>query len=280
MEPMESRTSESAGGALTTARRACRVDDAAAGWIDDEVAAEYPLTVMVNGREMATIVCSPSHLEEMVLGFLTAEGVLRPDEPLRDLYVIREEGIAVVEAPEREGALEQDMFGKRFVGSCCGKSRTGFYFFNDARTARPVRSGMRLPLEACFRLMAALQEASPVFARTGGVHNAALATADGLEAVRTDIGRHNTLDKLYGWALREGAPLAERAVVFSGRISSEVLLKVAKMGCPILLSKSAPTDLALSMAEELGVTAAGFLRPGRMNVYTGAERIEGLPAGA
>lgn len=264
-------------GATPTARRAAyRVDADVRGWAEEEVAAEYPLTILVNGREMATVVCSPTHLEELVLGFLTAEGVLRRDERIEELYVIREEGIAVVTAPEREGALEQEMFGKRYVGSCCGKSRTGFYFFNDARTARPVEGAMTLTLEDCFAAMDRLQAASPLFARTGGVHNAALGSADGLDAVRTDIGRHNTLDKLYGWALREGVPLAERVVVFSGRISSEVLLKVAKMGCPVLLSKSAPTDLALSMADELGITTAGFLRKDRVNVYTHAERIAGV----
>lgn len=280
---MDARTDPTAdpgleGTAPTARRSAYRVVGERQGWSEEEVAAEYPLTILVNRREMATIVCSPTHLEELVLGFLTAEGVLRRDEPIEDFYVIREEGIAVVTAPEREGALEQEMFGKRYVGSCCGKSRTGFYFFNDARTARPVGGGLSLTLEDCFSLMDRLQAASPLFARTGGVHNAALATPDGLESVRTDIGRHNTLDKLYGWALRAGVPLAERVVVFSGRISSEVLLKVAKMGCPVLLSKSAPTDLALSMADELGITTAGFLRKERVNVYTHTERISGLEA--
>lgn len=95
----------------------------------------------------------------------------------------------------------------------------------------------------------------------------------GVRVVRTDIGRHNTLDKLYGHALRREIALDERAVVFSGRISSEVLLKVVKMGCPLLLSKSAPTDLALELADQLGVTAVGFLRGEAMNVYTHPERI-------
>lgn len=277
---MEARTrSETTEDLSPTSRRpAYRVADGKGLWAEDEVASEYALTILVNGRELATVVCTPSHMEELVLGFLTAEGVLRPGEPPEDLYLVPEEGLAVVDAPAREGALEQEMFGKRYVGSCCGKSRTGFYFWNDARTARPVESDLRLGLDECFRLMESLQEASPLFARTGGVHNAALATRDRLEAVRTDIGRHNTLDKLYGWALRRGAPLGERVVVFSGRISSEVLLKVAKMGCPILLSKSAPTDLALGMAGELGITTAGFLRPGRGNVYTHPERIEDIPA--
>lgn len=258
-------------------RRAWRIDRATGGRseVEDEVAGEYPLTLIVNGREMATLVCTPTHLEEMALGFLTAEGVLRRGEEVRRLFVDREQGVAEIEAPGREGALEQEMFGKRYVGSCCGKSRTGFYMANDARTARRVESDLAVDAGACFELMAELQDDSSLFGRTGGVHNAGLAGPGGLEVVRTDIGRHNTLDKLYGHALREEIELEQRVVVFSGRISSEILLKVSKMGCPVLLSKCAPTTLALEMAEELGVTAVGFLRPDRMTVYTHPERIRG-----
>lgn len=263
----------------SAARPAYRVDlrRGTRGWVEDEVVTEYPLTVIVNGEEMATLVCSPSALEEMVIGFLTAEGVLRRAERITRLSIDREEGIAVVEAPDRSGELAREMFGKRYVGSCCGKSRAGFYFANDARTALPVRADLPLTTDDCFRLMEELQAASPLFAETGGVHNAGLATRRKVEAVRTDIGRHNTLDKLYGYALRGGVDLPSRLIVFSGRISSEILLKAAKMGTPVLVSKSAPTGLALEMAEDLGITTAGFLRRGKMNVYTHPERITDVP---
>jgi len=287
---MDTATPRAAGGAgpadgvpsglaASTHRPAFRIDREAVdrGWREEEVVSEYPLTLVVNGEEMATLVCSPSHLEELVLGFLTAEGVLRREERIDRLWIDTEEGVAEVVAPDREDAFEREMFGKRYVGSCCGKSRTGFYFANDARTARKVDSELTLEVDDCFRLVEELQEASPLFSRTGGVHNAGLATREGVEVVRTDIGRHNTLDKLYGHALREGTPLQERVVPFSGRVSSEILLKVSKMGCPILLSKSAPTALALEMADDLGVTTIGFLRRGRLNVYTHPERISGVP---
>lgn len=265
--------------ASSVVRPACRVRRGGADeWDEEEVVSEYPLTLVVNGEEMATLVCSPSHLEELVLGFLTAEGVLRRGERIDRFFVDTEEGIAHVEAPDRRDAMEQEMFGMRYVGSCCGKSRTGFYFANDARTAREVASDLTVTSDDCFRLMAELQDASPLFGRTGGVHNAGLATTGGVHVVRTDIGRHNTLDKLYGHALREEVPLEDRLVVFSGRISSEIVLKVSKMGCPLLVSKSAPTGLALSMAEDLGITAAGFARSDRMNVYSHPERIRDLPA--
>lgn len=277
LSPTEASPTETdPGPSVSDVRRAWRVDRASGRVreVEDEVAGEYPLTLLVNGREMATLVCTPTHLEEMALGFLTAEGVLRRGERVTRFFVDREEGVAEIEAPDREGALEQEMFGKRYVGSCCGKSRTGFYMANDARTVRRVESDRTVPAEACHELMAALQDGSSLFGRTGGVHNAGLAGPDGLEVVRTDIGRHNTLDKLYGHALREDVELERKVVVFSGRISSEILLKISKMGCPVLLSKCAPTSLALEMADELGVTAVGFLRPDRMTVYTHPDRIE------
>lgn len=268
-------TGEAQARPMAVPRPAHRLDPVAGRVpFEDDVVTEYPLTILLDGAELATIACSPSHLEELVLGFLAAEGILRPGAMPEELYVIAEEGIAVVRTPGGTGAPEAAQVGRRFVGSCCGKSRAGFYFANDASTARPVRGDLRLSVADCARLMRELDGASPLFAETGGVHNAALARPVGVEVVRTDIGRHNTLDKLYGHALRHGIELAERAVVFSGRISSEVLLKVAKMGCPVLLSKSAPTDLALGLADDLGVTTVGFLRGETMNVYTRPERIQ------
>ncbi len=240
----------------------------------DDVAGEYPLTLFVNEREMATLVCTPTNLEELVRGFLTAEGVLdRSGSPAR-VFVDREEGHAHVEAPDQEDSMARAMFATRYVGSCCGKSRTGFYFANDARTARVVDVDYSLSVEDGFRLMDRLQGASSLHQRTGGVHNAGLATLKGLDVVRTDIGRHNTLDKLYGHALSEDLDLTRRLIVFSGRLSSEIILKVSKMGCPVILSSCAPTELGLRMADDLGLTTVGFLRDGTANLYTHPERFE------
>ena len=242
---------------------------------EEVVAAELPLAIRLNGHDVATVVCTPCDLEDLVVGFLTAEGLLCPGDPLSRLEVDVEAGVAEVTAPGR--TVEPGRVGAPVVGSCCGKSRLGFYFEADARTAAPVESDLTLDSARCVRLMQALQASNPVFEATGGVHTAALAGPEGLEAVRIDIGRHNTLDKLYGHALRHGWSLSERVVAFSGRISSEVVLKLAKMGAPVLLSKSAPTDLALRLAEELGVTTIGFLRGVSTNVYTRADRLSDLP---
>lgn len=239
---------------------------------EDTVAAEYPLTVFVNDTEFATLVCSPSHLEEMTVGFLASEGAIRSYGDIAELSIDKDRGFAYIGLVQRD-ALDPALFSKRRIGSCCGKSRQSYYFHSDSQTARPIRSTLALDPTRCYELMRGLHAASDTHRLTGGVHGAALCTVSGIAAHYTDIGRHNALDKLYGHCLMHGLSAADKAIAFSGRLSSEVVLKAVKIGSPILLSKSAPTDLGLQLADELGLTAVGFLRGGSMNVYTHPERI-------
>lgn len=239
---------------------------------EEEVAAEYPLTIRLDGEEFATLVCSPNDLEDLVIGFLASEGVIRRRDEIKDIALDIASGFANV-ALHRPQSTGKDFYAKRFIGSCCGKSRQ-FYFHNDARTAKTITGGSSLTAQQCFSFMQTLQAQSADFHVTGGVHNAALFHGEtGLAAARMDIGRHNALDKLFGHVLKHRIPAKQLAIAFSGRLSSEIVLKAAKIGCPILLSKSAPTDLALRLADELGITCVGFIRAGSMNVYTHSNRI-------
>lgn len=242
----------------------------------DEISTEYPLTVNVNGEEFATIVCSPSHLRELVIGFLAAEGAILFYDDILSIQIDESAGFAYVEL-KRPLEKAKEMHSKRFIGSCCGKSRQ-FYFQADVQTAKTVMSKLRILPEQCLQLMHQMQEQSNAFIRTGGIHNAALATTDELLAIKTDIGRHNTLDKIYGDILENRISIRDKVIVFSGRISSEVLLKISKIGIGIIISKSAPTDLALELADDLGITAIGFTRGNKMNIYTHPERISGARA--
>lgn len=240
--------------------------------IQETIAQEFPVTIILNEQEFATMVCSPTDIEEMVIGFLASEGIILFYDEIESLSLDEEQGYAYV-TTRRKQTINQEFYSKRFIGSCCGKSRQSFYFHNDARTAKTIRSSLQIPADLCFKLMEEMQAGSEIFQHTGGVHNAALCDTNGVIVSRTDIGRHNALDKIYGYCLKHRIPLKDKIIVFSGRISSEVLLKVAKIGVGIMLSKSAPTDLALNMAEELNITAVGFIRGQRMNVYTHPERI-------
>ncbi|MCY0875944.1 MAG: formate dehydrogenase accessory sulfurtransferase FdhD [Firmicutes bacterium] len=241
---------------------------------EDKVASEYALTIYVNDQEFATVVCTPDYLEDMVIGFLASEGVIKDILQLRQLLVNRRSGTVRVSVDDLP-ALTHAFYNKRYIGSCCGKSRQSFYFQNDAYTARKATDSVHLTARQVFALMDRLDEEASLFRETGGVHIAGLGDVSGDMLTRSDIGRHNALDKLYGHALREGISLAGKVVTFSGRLSSEVLLKVAKIGVAVVLCKSAPTALALDMAQELNLTTVGFVRSGSFNVYTNAWRIEG-----
>lgn len=243
------------------------------GWEEDEIVTEYPLTIFLNDEEFATIVCTPADLEEMVIGFLAAEGAIKSYAEIKQLTIDEAQGFAYADL-HQETLLSQSFYSKRRITSCCGKSRQSFYFFSDARTAKTADSTVTITPAQCVRLMNELQASSDIHRQTGGVHNAALCSPDGVVLQYSDIGRHNALDKIYGQCLKSDISARDKVLVFSGRISSEVLLKAAKIGAGIILSKSAPTDLALQLAEELNITAVGFIRNGKMNVYTNAQRIK------
>jgi FdhD protein len=242
--------------------------------INDEIAVEFALTIIVNGDEFATVVCTPSELEDLIIGLMASEGVVRSHTHIKSIQINVQKGLAYVELYEKN-TISIEQLSKRFLSSCCGKSRL-FYFPNDMRTAKTIMHRTRWTLEQCYRLMTQLQAESDHFKATGGVHNAAICSQTEVLCTRMDVGRHNTLDKLYGWWMQSPFPLQDKCIVFSGRISSEVLLKTAKIGIGLLISKSAPTDLALDLAEELGVTTIGFLRGEQCNVYTHPERIADL----
>lgn len=239
----------------------------------DEVAAEFPLTVHLNGEEWATMVCSPSNLEELVVGFLASEGIIRRFSEITRFSIDQDKGFAYVQIDKLPEDRARNT-SKRFIGSCCGKSRQ-FYFTNDMLTAKTVTANTELTALKAIHHMQELQELSRDFHRTGGMHNAAICSTTGIIQCYQDIGRHNALDKLYGYCLMNHIPVKDKVIAFSGRISSEVLLKISKMGIAILLSKSAPTNLALELADDLGITAVGFIRGDRMNIYTHPERITG-----
>ncbi|MCQ6277557.1 formate dehydrogenase accessory sulfurtransferase FdhD [Bacillus sp. V3B] len=237
----------------------------------DDIAVEYPLTIKIEGEEFLTLVCSPEHLEELAVGILASEGLIRNLDQIESLSIDESKGYIYVELHNKK-VINKDMISKRFIGSCCGKSRQ-FFFSNDVKTAKTIMTRTKISVSQCLSLMGKMQESSSEFHLTGGLHNAALCSKEGLIILRSDIGRHNALDKIYGYCIQNKIRLTDKVIVFSGRISSEILLKVSKIGAGIILSKSAPTSLALELANDLGITAIGFTRKDRLNIYTHPERI-------
>ncbi|MGI6647558.1 MAG: formate dehydrogenase accessory sulfurtransferase FdhD [Bacillota bacterium] len=238
---------------------------------------EFPVTLYFNDHELVTLLCTPEYLEDLAVGFLVSEGLMRSREELESVVADYDKGQVWVKSSAAHFIAEKT-FLKRYLTTGCGKG-TSFYNLNDVQSCRPITSGLHVDLGQVLDRIKDLQTNSQLFQITGGVHSAALATAEEVILYREDIGRHNAVDKILGYCLRQGQELAERIMLTSGRLSSEMLLKVAKAGIPMVVSRSAPTDLAVELADQLGITLAGFARGPRFNVYSHPERIVGLRDG-
>ena len=240
--------------------------------LEDLVVREAPLTIQVNGQELATLLCSPYDLRELTLGFLLSEGILKPSDPVPEVEVNEPGGYAQVTLA-RDLGPELSRTLSRLVGSGCA-ALAAFYRGADARDARPIQSRLLVTRPAIWALMKAFQAKSELYRRTGGLHAVALATAGGeMVAFHEDIGRHNALDRIIGRAYLQRQSLCDRIALTSGRLTSEIVVKAAKAEIPILISRSAPTDLAVGLAEKLSLTLVGFVRGKRLNIYSGAERV-------
>src|SRR5438270_8241805 len=234
----------------------------------DSVAVEEPLEVRVNGAPIAVTMRTPGHDEELALGFLLSEGVnpRRAAAPA-DLAANTVEVEADAFDPAR---LERHFYTSSSCG-VCGKGALEAV----AVEAPPVASHLRVPLALVSSLPDHLREAQAAFAVTGGLHATGLFSVEGeLLCVREDVGRHNALDKVVGWAFGAGIlPLAGHVLCLSGRISFELVQKAAVAGCPIVVAVGAPSSLAVDLARDRGVTLCGFVRGGRVNVYSQEWRI-------
>lgn len=240
-------------------------------WVDDTVVREVPLTIHYNSEEIATLLCSLSQTEELVLGFLLNEGFIRLPEDVSEIRYDPADHLVWVEG--KPCLLQKELMSKRFVSACCGKSRASFCFANDALMVKPLTSALNISLSEAYHYVHFLESHLPLFQATGGVHSGGIGYQGQTILTSYDIGRHNVFDKLYGSAFRSGLNLENSVAFFSGRVSSEILLKVAKMKVPILIARGAPTDLALSQATSLNISVIGFAREQRLNIYTCHERI-------
>ena len=238
--------------------------------IEDIVAREFPLTIILNDQELVTLLCSPVNLKYLAVGFLFSEGLLEGKDEIKKIMVDDQTGVVRVET-EEGGELARDVLFKRLITSGCGRGAS-FYSAADA-AGQKVESRVEMSARDVFTLVADFQHRSQVYRATGGVHSAALCDTKGILVFSEDIGRHNAVDKIFGECILEDISADGRVVITSGRISSEILLKAAKRNIPIIISKSAPTDLGVKLANDLGVTLLGFVRGKRINAYTNNWRI-------
>ena len=238
---------------------------------EDIITAEFALTIILNNQELVTLLCSPTDLNYLAIGFLSSEGLLKSKDEIKKIVVDDQRGVVRVETEEDKGLASQLLF-KRLITSGCGKGAS-FYSDADVKNQAKVESQIRISAPQVFALVKEFQHRSQVYKTTGGVHSAALCDTKSILVFSEDIGRHNAIDKIFGECMLTDLPTEDRIIITSGRISSEILLKVARRNIPILISKSAPTSLGVRLAADLGVTLIGFVRGKRMNVYTDSWRV-------
>lgn len=240
--------------------------------MEDFLIEEFPLTIFLNEKELVTLLCTPENLQALVLGFLHGEGIIKTPEDIISWQLDEAKGVAEVRT-KRVDTLAERLYEKRLIPTGCGK---GTIFFNalDSLGRRPVESSLRISPQVIHELLKELLHSSQLFQLTGAVHSVALCSEGQIIALSEDVARHNAIDKVVGQCLLKNISPKDKIIVVTGRISSEMLSKVAKLEVPILISKSAPTRLAVEMAEQLGITLVGFVRGRRMNVYTRGDRID------
>ncbi len=224
---------------------------------------EMPLTIFINGQETVTILCTPTKLTHLVLGFLYSEGIITNLREVASIRICQDESMADVRLTKTEYPLPP----RRTLTSGCGSS------VSFKTQQQRVDSDLVVTPKEVLSLMKQLYQQQDLFQQCGGIHCSALCDRRQILVIAEDIGRHNTLDKIMGECLMRKLPTQDCILVTTGRISSEMLLKAARMQTPVVVSRSSPTELAISLGNDLGITVIGYARGNRLSVFSGEERL-------
>lgn len=259
--------------------------------VGDELTVEAPLNLIVSGESIATLMRTPGHDIELAAGWLTVESGVRSASDLQGLRQCRTEDDLALRAMDGISGRGVDQVHLTLAagvqpprprawvtGAACGVCSADVLDLSPLRRSAVHSPGWRVPVEVVRGLPDQVRQQQRTFQRTGSLHAAALATATGeLLVVREDVGRHNAVDKVTGWALLAGRlPATDLLLVVSGRVSFEIIQKAVAAGVAAVVAVSAPSDLAVDLAREHDLVLAGMVRPGRLNLYSGAELVTGL----
>ncbi|HET9741429.1 MAG TPA: formate dehydrogenase accessory sulfurtransferase FdhD [Terriglobales bacterium] len=254
-------------------------EDGAIQQVQDYLAVEEPLEIRIGEVPLSVTMRTPGHDLELAAGFLFTEGIIANAAELKDIQQVTTASAGNAISAELENSFDPGKLQRNFfaASSCgiCGKQAIEAI---RVRGVQPLNSGFRVDSELLCSLPEKLSQSQAVFGRTGGLHAAALFSASGeMLVLREDIGRHNAVDKVVGWALQQKRlPLNQHALMVSGRGGFEIVQKTIVAGIPVLASVSAPSSLAVQLAREMGLTLVGFLRGKRFVVYSGSQRIKNL----
>ncbi len=234
------------------------------------VATEIPFTIVANGTEIATLMCTPSNLQELTVGFLFTSGFI---SGLKDIKSYRCDEQMWRADVKLEHDPDADLLEKRLYAAGCGRGVI-YASATDFASSDPLENDLVIDGERIVEITKYLQTCSELYRATGGVHTAVLSTGGKVPHIMADdIGRHNAVDKVIGRGLMDNINFSEALIASTGRISSEILHKAKKSGIPIIVSRGAPTHQTILMAREMNVTIVGFARGGGYTIYTVPERV-------
>lgn len=229
----------------------------------DVMVLEENLRIILNDQELVSLACSPDACKELAIGYLLDEGFIKHHSDIKS--ITWGEGLCI--KVQTAMPFHRDI-GPGRIHTAMGKS-----YASGTDSLPVINDKVIFEASHLLGLIRTLNDAALTFKQTGGVHSAALGGSDGFIVRYEDIGRHNAVDKVFGYALLNNIPLHDKCLVLSGRIASEILLKAARNGIPLVLSRSAPTILAVELAEKIGITVVGFARGERFNLYTHNWRV-------
>ena len=245
------------------------------GFTDDVVSAEEPLQITLDGCPIAVVMRTPGDDADLVRGFLLTEGIIDDLSAIDAIDLEHKQNHALVFLGDEVEVDHQRLKRNLYSASSCGIC--GKATIESIRQDHPkVTTDCVVKPRVLLELPDRLREAQKVFDATGGLHAAGLFDLEGnLLALREDVGRHNAIDKTLGWAAEQGVDFSKTVLQLSGRVSFEVIQKSYALGVPIVSAISAPSSLAVELAQESGQTLIGFLRPPKFNCYSGEQRIGG-----
>ncbi len=233
--------------------------------VEDLVVCEYPLTIFLNDQEFITLLCSPKSLKNLSIGFLYSEGIIKSASDIDSINIDEKMGYAYIKIGNVSKFAKQ-LYGKRVITTGCGK---GSIFYNalDSLKCKQFKNNLDIDYKKLLDIMKLFNKKSELFLETGGVHSVGLIDGDEILYFEEDIGRHNALDKIIGNCLIDNVNIEDKAIITSGRITSEIVLKCAKLGIGCIISRSAPTNLAIDTGKKLNIEIIGFARGNKLNVY-------------
>lgn len=245
-------------------RKVCKHRDGTFEYVEDLVAIEKKVRIAVNGKKIVSLYCTPHMVKELVAGLVMTEGIIKGNWCAERMSIVYGDDIYVDIPAEGEVAME----GKTITSGCVGGVT-----FERKMEDEAIQDPFTISKEGLRYIFNDFQARSDLYKLTGCIHSAALSDGKVIVCFAEDIGRHNAVDKVIGYALLENIPFSGKIMLASGRISSEISSKCSRWGIPVLATRTAPTSLAVEIAEKRGVTIVGFVRGNRFNVYTHPERI-------